>query len=227
MSRATEITTSRRGDVTNARDKQTVLCPLLISNYWTGGCCELKCAWFYCLLRSYKSSLQLFGLTEHVDVAFITNQKWVWLLSDCYVLWKVLVYWGTARGLPTALWVLYTMFPLYARILATLKFMEFTCQRNWEGWNTKTVFWIEMTEDWDAGLLWKGSGTVGSGPNNPPPPAPPCFLCTIWWLDNLRSIKKIMRDKIANFTASNVHYPQLACTLRNESEVKWFIKRKK
>ena len=33
MSLATEITTSRRGDVTNARDKQTVLCPLLISNY--------------------------------------------------------------------------------------------------------------------------------------------------------------------------------------------------
>ena len=33
MSRATEITTSRRGDVTNARDKQTVLCPLLISNF--------------------------------------------------------------------------------------------------------------------------------------------------------------------------------------------------
>ena len=91
MSRATEITTSRRGDVTNARDKQTVLCPLLISNYWTGGCCELKCAWFYCLLRSYKSTLQLCGLSEHVDVAFITNQKWVWLLSDCYVLWKVLV----------------------------------------------------------------------------------------------------------------------------------------
>ena len=30
MSRATEITTSRRGDVTNARDKQTVLCPLLM-----------------------------------------------------------------------------------------------------------------------------------------------------------------------------------------------------
>ena len=52
---------------------------------------ELKCAWFYCLLRSYKSALQLCGLSEHVDVAFITNQKWVWLLSDCYVLWKVLV----------------------------------------------------------------------------------------------------------------------------------------
>ena len=33
MSRATEITTSRRGDVTNARDKQTVLCPLVISNF--------------------------------------------------------------------------------------------------------------------------------------------------------------------------------------------------
>ena len=32
MSRATEIMTSRRGDVTNACDKQTVLCPLLISN---------------------------------------------------------------------------------------------------------------------------------------------------------------------------------------------------
>ena len=91
MSSATEITTSRRGDVTNARDKQTVLCPLLISNYWTGGYCELKCAWFYCLLRSYKSTLQLCGLSEHVDVAFITNQKWVWPLSDCYVLWKVLV----------------------------------------------------------------------------------------------------------------------------------------
>ena len=133
MSRPTEITTSRRGDVTNARYKQTVLCPLLISNYWTGGCCELKCAWFYCLLRSYKSTLQLCGLSEHVDVAFITNQKWVWLLSDCYVLWKVLVYWGTARGLPRVLWVLYTMFPVYARIFATLKFREFTCQRNWGG----------------------------------------------------------------------------------------------
>ena len=91
MSRATEITTSRRGDVTNARDKQTVLCPLLISNYWTGGCCDCGCAWFYCLLRSYKSTFQLCGLSEHVDVAFITNQKWVWFLSDCYVLWKVLV----------------------------------------------------------------------------------------------------------------------------------------
>ena len=33
MSRATEITTSRRGDVTNARDKQIALCPLLISNF--------------------------------------------------------------------------------------------------------------------------------------------------------------------------------------------------
>ena len=32
MSRATEITTSRRSDVTNARDKKTVLCLLLISN---------------------------------------------------------------------------------------------------------------------------------------------------------------------------------------------------
>ena len=30
MSRAAEITTSRRGDVTNARDKQTVLCPFQI-----------------------------------------------------------------------------------------------------------------------------------------------------------------------------------------------------
>ena len=37
LSRKTEITTSRRGDVTNARDKQTVHCPLLISNYGTGG----------------------------------------------------------------------------------------------------------------------------------------------------------------------------------------------
>ena len=36
---------------------------------------ELKCAWFYCLLPSYKSVLQLCGLSEHVDVAFITNQK--------------------------------------------------------------------------------------------------------------------------------------------------------
>ena len=53
--------------------------------------CTLSCAWFYCFLRSYKSTLQLCGLSEHVDVAFITNQKWVWLLSDCYVLWKVLV----------------------------------------------------------------------------------------------------------------------------------------
>ena len=32
MSRATDILTLRRGDVTNACDKQTVLCPLLISN---------------------------------------------------------------------------------------------------------------------------------------------------------------------------------------------------
>ena len=77
MSRATEITTSRRGDVTNARDKQTVLCALLISNYWTGGCCDCGRAWFYFLLRSYKSKFQLCGLSEHVDVAFITNQKWV------------------------------------------------------------------------------------------------------------------------------------------------------
>ena len=30
MSHATETTISRLGDVTNARDKQTVLCPLLI-----------------------------------------------------------------------------------------------------------------------------------------------------------------------------------------------------
>ena len=102
MSRATEITTSPRRAVTNARDKQTVLCALLISNYWTGGCCELKRTWFYCLLRSYKSTLQLCGLCEHVDVAFVTNQKCVWLLSDCYVLWKVLVQVrsGRARGLP-------------------------------------------------------------------------------------------------------------------------------
>ena len=107
ISRATEITTSRRGDVTNARDKQTVLCPLLISNYWTGGCCDCGCAWFYCLLRSYKSTFQLCGLSEHVDVAFITNQKWVWLLSDCYVLWKVLV-------LATLLCEYYIMSPLYA-----------------------------------------------------------------------------------------------------------------
>ena len=76
MSRAT----SRHGDVTNARDRQTVLCPLLISNYWNGGCWELKCAWFSCLLRSYKNTLQLCGLSEQVDVALITNQKWVWRL---------------------------------------------------------------------------------------------------------------------------------------------------
>ena len=74
MSRATEITTSLLGDVTNARDKQTALCPLLISNYWTGGCCEFNCAWFYCLLRSYKSTLQLCRLSEHVDVAFIESK---------------------------------------------------------------------------------------------------------------------------------------------------------
>ena len=57
----------------------------------TGGCWDCGRAWFYCLLRSYKSTFRLCGLYEHVDVAFITNQKWVWLLSDCYVLWKVLV----------------------------------------------------------------------------------------------------------------------------------------
>ena len=69
---------ARCGDVTKARDKkQTVLCPLLISNHWTGSCCELKCTWFYCLLRSYKSTLQLCGLSEHVNIAFNTNQKWV------------------------------------------------------------------------------------------------------------------------------------------------------
>ena len=45
---------------------------------------ELKCAWFYCLLRSYKSALQLCGLSEHVDVAFMTNQKWVWLVLLSY-----------------------------------------------------------------------------------------------------------------------------------------------
>ena len=67
MSRATEITTSRRGDVTiNSRDKQTVLFPLLISNYWTGGCCtaacELKCAWFWLfvtILQRYTSTLRI------------------------------------------------------------------------------------------------------------------------------------------------------------------------
>ena len=37
--------------------------------------CTLSCAWFYCFLRSYKSTLQLCGLSEHVDVAFITNQN--------------------------------------------------------------------------------------------------------------------------------------------------------
>ena len=139
MSRATEITTSRRGDVTNARDKQTVLCPLLISNYWTGGCCELKCAWFYCLLRSYKSTLQLCGLSEHVDVAFITNQKWVWLLSDCYVLWKVLVHvLFEARGVvlscvliqeSSVMWILYATFPLYAyHVTKTLKYTPYKKQ---------------------------------------------------------------------------------------------------
>ena len=51
----------------------------------------LSCAWFYCLLRSYKSTLQICWLSEHVDVAFITNQIWGWLPRDCYVLWKVLV----------------------------------------------------------------------------------------------------------------------------------------
>ena len=71
MSRATEITTSRRGDVTNARDKQTVLCPLLIPAVAV----SLKCPWFYCLLRSYKITFQLCGLSEHIDVAFITNQN--------------------------------------------------------------------------------------------------------------------------------------------------------
>ena len=92
MSRATEITTSRRGDVTNARDKQTVLCPLLISNYWSGDCCDCECAWFYCLLRSDKSTLQLYGLSEHVHVVFITNQKWVWLLSDCWLIFAYLIH---------------------------------------------------------------------------------------------------------------------------------------
>ena len=43
--------------------------------YWKGGCCELKRTWFYCLLRSCKSTLQLCGLSEHIDVAFITNQN--------------------------------------------------------------------------------------------------------------------------------------------------------
>ena len=139
MSSATEITTSRRGDVTNARDKQTVLCPLLISNYWTGGCCELQCAWFYCLLRSYKSTLQLCGLSEHVDVAFITNQKWVWLLSDCYVLWKVLVHvLFEARGVvlscvliqeSSVMWILYATFPLYAyHVTKTLKYTPYKKQ---------------------------------------------------------------------------------------------------
>ena len=139
MSRATEITTSRRGDVTNARDKQTVLCPLLISNYWTGGCCDCGCAWFYCLLRSYKSTFQLCGLSEHVDVAFITNQKWVWLLSDCYVLWKVLVHvLFEARGVvlscvliqeSSVMWILYATFPLYAyHVTKTLKYTPYKKQ---------------------------------------------------------------------------------------------------
>ena len=38
--------------------------------------------WFYCLLKCYKSILQLCGLSEHIDFAFITNQKWIWLLGD-------------------------------------------------------------------------------------------------------------------------------------------------
>ena len=41
----------------------------------TGGCWDCGRAWFYCLLRSYKSTFRLCGLYEHVDVAFITNQN--------------------------------------------------------------------------------------------------------------------------------------------------------
>ena len=68
MSRATEITTSRRGDVTNARDKQTVLCPLLISNYWTGGCSRTVAVslmrlilLFVTILQKYTPTLRIVG----------------------------------------------------------------------------------------------------------------------------------------------------------------------
>ena len=86
-----------------------------------------------------KSTLQLCGLSEHVDVAFITNQKWVWLLSDCYVLWKVLVHvLFEARGVvlscvliqeSSVMWILYATFPLYAyHVTKTLKYTPYKKQ---------------------------------------------------------------------------------------------------
>ena len=62
---------ARCGDVTKARDKkQTVLCPLLISKLL-----NWQLLWAQrCLLQSYKSTLQLCGLSEQVDIAFITKK---------------------------------------------------------------------------------------------------------------------------------------------------------
>ena len=87
---------ARCGEVTNARNKKrTVLCALSYLRLfaWRLHRCEMRSmrasAWFNCLLRSSKSILQLCGLSEHVDIAFII--KMVWLLSDLYVFgnsWK-------------------------------------------------------------------------------------------------------------------------------------------
>ena len=80
------------GDVTNARDKQTVLCLCSFQIIELAVAMSLNALDFtVCYDLTKVRTLQLCGLSEHVDVAFITNQKWLWLLSDRCVLWKVLV----------------------------------------------------------------------------------------------------------------------------------------
>ena len=73
----------RRGDVTNASDMinklnpSFVLCSFQIIE--PGGVAVSFNALDFtvCYDRSYKITPQLCGLSEHGDVAFITNQRWV------------------------------------------------------------------------------------------------------------------------------------------------------
>ena len=57
----------------------------------------------YFLLRSYKSTLQPCGLSEHIDVAFITNQKWVSMTPQRLLCTLKGSGSGGARGFPRAL----------------------------------------------------------------------------------------------------------------------------
>ena len=52
---------------------------------------------------SYKSTLQLCGLSAHVDVAFITNQKWVSMTPQRLLCTLKGSGSGGARGFPRAL----------------------------------------------------------------------------------------------------------------------------